>query len=90
MVPDSLISDQGNRGALTTPIGRSRRVAGMSFVHLILVIVASAVPPSERVHHPFAHRVGEFAGPSRNRLKACLTFYRNWLAYSCPVGQIQG
>ena len=90
MVPDPLISGQGIRGVSTTSIAWSRRVAGMSFVYLILVIVASIVPPSQRVHHPLTHRVGEFAGPSRNRLKACLTFYRNGLAYSSPVGQIQG
>jgi len=32
----------------------------MAFVYLTFVVVATAVPPSERVHHPFAHRVGEF------------------------------
>ena len=65
-------------------------MAGMALVHFTVMVVAMAVPPSERVHHPFADRVGEFAGPSRNRLKACLAIYGNGLAYSCPVGEIQG
>jgi hypothetical protein len=65
-------------------------MAGMAVVHLTLVVIATAMPPGQRVHNPFAHRVGEFPGSSQDRLKASLAFHRNGLAYSCPVGHIEG
>ena len=65
-------------------------MAGMAVVDLALVVIATAVPLGERVHDPFAHRVGEFPGSSQDRLKASLAFHRNGLAYSCPVGHIEG
>ena len=61
----------------------------MAFIYFALVVVATAMPPGQRVHNPFAHRVGEFARSSQDRLKACLAFHRNGLAYSCPEGQIE-